>query len=331
MMRSVLLALALLGLLGGCAFGTGPDLEAGTVVEDFGSNPAGLTMYEYTPDNLPPEPAMVVSLHHCFQFADDYIEEAGWKPLADRYKFVLLMPQQSPFRDLNRCFGWFSAADSRGKGEVESIRQMVEKMIADHGIDRRRIFVTGLSSGAGMTLKLLAALPDVFAGGGAIGGVTFGCTSIILGALHCQVVGEFHDPKGWGDMVRAASPHRGPWPLVSIWHGDLDAIAATHNARESVEQWTNVHGTDGTPDRTETVEGHLRYVYNDASGRPVVEYWSLVDYGHSTPVDWARGCGNGRDGVGDFVSDVGLCSSFYMLKFWGLVPETEMLTSLPGG
>jgi len=325
----IALVLVIVGLLGGCALGTGPDQKVGMPEASFGSNPGDLRMYRYVPEGVPAAPAMVVSLHHCFQYADDYIEEAGWKPLADRYKFVLLMPEQNPLNDLSRCFSWY--AKEGGRGEVESIRQMVEKMIAEYGVDARRVFVTGLSSGGSLTLRLLATYPDLFAGGGALGSVTFGCTSIALGVFPCQFVGESHDPQEWGDMVRAASSYRGPWPLVSIWHGDGDTLAAPHNAVASVEQWTNVHGTDAVPDRVETGEGYVHRVYDDATGRPVVEYWELLDYGHSTPVDFARGCGNGRDGLGDFVSDIGLCSSFEMLKFWGLVPDNEMLTSLPAG
>jgi len=328
-MRLSLLGLVVLGLLGGCALGTDPDHEVGIPDASFGSNPGNLRMYKYLPEELPPSPAMVVSLHHCFQFANDYVEEAGWRPLADRYKFVLLMPEQNPLNDLNRCFNWYTKHG--GQGEAESIRQMVEKMIADHEIDRRRIFVTGLSSGGSMALRILALYPDLFAGGGALGSVTFGCTSIALGVFPCQLFGESREPREWGDMVRAASAHRGPWPLVSIWHGDSDSIATSENALSSVQQWTDVHGTDAAPDRIESGEGYIRRVYNDPGGHPAVEYWELLDYGHSTPVDFARGCGNGRDGVGDFVSDIGLCSSFEMLKFWGIVPEGEMLTSLPAG
>jgi poly(hydroxyalkanoate) depolymerase family esterase len=328
-MRLTLLGLAMVALLSGCAIGTGPDLEAGVAQESFGSNPGELGMYKYIPDQLPPSPAMVVSLHHCFQHANDYIEEVGWKPLADRYKFVLLMPEQSGSNDLSLCFSWY--AGKGGQGEVESIHQMVEKMVADYGIDRRRIFITGLSSGGSMTLRMLALYPDVFAGGGAIGAVTFGCTSIALGVFPCQWFGESHEPQEWGDMVREASAHHGSWPIVSIWHGDVDKIAVPHNARSSVEQWTNVHGTDATPDKVETTDKYVHYVYDDAGGRPVVEYWVLTSYGHSVPIDAARGCGIGRDGVGDFVADIGLCSSFEMLKFWGLVPQTETLSSLGPG
>ena len=41
----------------------------------------------------------------------------------------------------------------------------------DQDIDRRRIFVTGLSAGGAMTLAMLATYPDVFAAGAVIAGL----------------------------------------------------------------------------------------------------------------------------------------------------------------
>ena len=55
-----------------------------------------------------------------------------------------------------------------------SIRNMVEKMTVDHGIDRRRVFVTGLSAGGAMTSVMLATYPDAFAAGAIIAGLPYG-------------------------------------------------------------------------------------------------------------------------------------------------------------
>jgi len=74
------------------------------------------------------------------------------------------MPEQSRRNNLSRSFNWFQRNDTqRGEGEAHSIAQMVEQMVHDHDIDRRRIFVTGLSAGGAMTLAMLATYPDVFA------------------------------------------------------------------------------------------------------------------------------------------------------------------------
>ncbi len=119
-----------------------------TEVTGFGSNPGALRMFKYVPTRLEAAPGLVVVLHGCTQTAAGYDHGAGWSTLADRYGFALLLPEQQKANNPNTCFNWFQPADTtRDSGEALSIRQMVETMIVDHGIDRGRVFVTGLSAG----------------------------------------------------------------------------------------------------------------------------------------------------------------------------------------
>src|SRR5229473_7913050 len=114
-------------------------------------------MLTYLPNNLSPRPALLVVLHGSMQSAANYDRGAGWSTLADRYGFALLMPEQSGRNNLNRSFNWFQRNDTqRGEGEAHSIVQMVEQIVRDHDIDRRRIFVTGLSAGGAMTLARIS-------------------------------------------------------------------------------------------------------------------------------------------------------------------------------
>ena len=79
---------------------------------------------------------MVVVLHGCGQTAAGYDLGAGWSTLAKRYGFALLMPEQQPSNNANGCFNWFNPEDTaRDSGEACSIRQMIARMVGDHGID----------------------------------------------------------------------------------------------------------------------------------------------------------------------------------------------------
>jgi poly(hydroxyalkanoate) depolymerase family esterase len=329
--RAALLAL-LAALLSSCMLGTDPRIDVTTRVNDFGTNPAHLRMFEYLPADLPANPPLVVVLHHCFQVAADYVQEAGWQKLADRYKFVILMPEEVPFNDLNRCWRWWSDDALRGKGEPESIRQMIEKSIAMHDIDRKRVYITGLSSGGSMTLVMMATYPELFAGGGSVGAVPFRCADTMIDVPDCMAIGGFHSPQGWGDLVREAGPkdYAGPWPTLSYWHGDGDVISTAGNGDAIVEQWTNVHGADAQHELQDKIDGYPHYVYEDGQGQPVVEFFRIVGMGHSVPVDPKRGCGDDRDGVGDWVTDRNICSSFWMAKFWGLTGGDDEATAEAG-
>src|SRR3954470_12789697 len=185
-------------------------------VKDFGSNPGNLRMFAYTPAGLPNSAALVVVLHGCTQTAIGFDHGAGWSTFADRFRFALLFPEQQPSNNLGRCFNWFQLEDStRDHGEALSIRQMIEHSIRTHGIDRRRVFVTGLSAGGAMTSVMLATYPELFAGGAIIAGLPYGVASNVREALN----GMFQSPRRpathLGDLVRRASNHKGRWPKIS--------------------------------------------------------------------------------------------------------------------
>src|SRR5438105_13904235 len=128
-----------------------------------GSNPGRLRMPTYLPANLPDAPALVVVLHGGLQTAAAYDLGAGWSTLADRYGLALLMPEQQRSNNALSCFNWFQPGDiERGRGETLSIRQLVEQMTLDHGIDPSLVFMTVLSSGGAMTAVMLATYPDIF-------------------------------------------------------------------------------------------------------------------------------------------------------------------------
>jgi poly(hydroxyalkanoate) depolymerase family esterase len=291
---------------------------AQTEVTGFGSNPGNLRMFKYVPAGLPSGAPLVVALHGCAQSAASYDAETGWQLLADRWHFALLLPQQQSANNSSSCFNWFESGDTtRGQGEALSIRQMVDRMIADHASASGRVYATGLSAGGAMTAVLLATYPDVFAGGAVLSGLPYRCATSQTSAFSCMNPGTDLTPAQWGDKVRAASSWSGPWPIVSIWHGDADYTVRPANQTELLQQWTNVHGIDQTADVADTVAGYPHKVYKDSSGTPRVETYAITGMGHGTPVDPGSGetqCGT----AGAYILDVNICSSYYIARFWGL-------------
>ncbi|UVF20905.1 PHB depolymerase family esterase [Microvirga terrae] len=289
----------------------------------FGSNPGNLRMLTYVPDYTPASPALVVVLHGCTQTAAGYDHGSGWSALADRYGFILLYAEQQDANNPKRCFNWFQAGDiERDRGEALSIRQMVEHAVRQHGVDRGRIFVTGLSAGGAMTSTMLAAYPDVFAGGAIIAGLPYRCATSVPEAFECMFQGQTRSATEWGDLVRGASSHRGPWPKVSVWHGSADATVKPMNAGEIIKQWTNVHGVPPAPGRSDTVDGYPRRAWTDAAGNEVVEEYVITGMAHGTPL--AVGTDeNSYGAAGPFLLDVGISSSYRIAAFWGLTEPSE--------
>lgn len=314
-------ALGLLAATLSTAAGAQPAAAAAGLqqVTGFGSNPGNLQMYAYTPAGLPANAPLVVALHGCTQTADAYYTNSGWPKFADTWGFSVVFPQTTSANNALSCFGWFDPAeDTRGKGEAASIVQMVEYAKQHYGSDGRRVYVTGLSAGGGMTADLLAAYPDVFAGGSVASGLPAQCATSQAAASGCQTGPQKLTPAQWGDKVRAAHPgYSGPWPRVAIWQGTSDYTVYPANATALRDQWTDVWGIGQTPSSTDTLPGNTtRSVYNDASGNPAVETYSVSGMGHGLPV--SPGSGGQQCGTTAAYFLSAICSTYYTGVFWGL-------------
>lgn len=303
------------------ASGSNPASTRLKEIHSFGSNPGNLRMFRYVPPRLARHPALVVVLHGCTQTAASYDHGAGWSTLADRYGFVLVFPEQQRSNNPNGCFNWFLPGDiERDHGEALSIRQMVAHTTAEIGVDQRRVFVTGLSAGGAMTSVMLACYPDVFAGGAIIAGLPYRAATNVQQAFESMFQSPVRSADEWGDLVRRASPHRGPWPRTSVWHGNADTTVIPANVREILKQWTNVHAVPLGPSYEATVDGYPRAVWVNGSGEELIESYTIPQMVHGTPL--ATGEAEGRCGTaGPFFLDVGISSSYHIAHFFGLTQD----------
>jgi len=284
----------------------------------FGANPGNLRMFSFLPESLQSSPALVVVLHGCAQSAAGYDLGAGWSTLAKHCGFALLMPEQQPSNNVNRCFNWFNPQDSkRGRGEASSIRQMIARMVRDHKIDKHRIFVTGLSAGGAMTSVMLASYPETFAAGAIIAGLPYGVATNPREAAKRMFQSPARPASELGDLVRNASKHHGPWPKVSVWHGGADRTIDPANADEIVKQWLDVHQLRSAPMSEGTVDGYPHQIWWNADRETVVESYTITNMAHGTPLGTAE---NGkRYGMqGAFLIEAGISSSYHIAKFFGL-------------
>jgi poly(hydroxyalkanoate) depolymerase family esterase len=305
--------------------GRGANSTRLTETTGFGSNPGDLKMFSYLPGDqrarqkLP----LVVVLHGCTQTAAGYDTGAGWSTLAARYGFALLMPEQKPSNNANVCFNWFNPEDiARGSGEALSIRQMIARMVRDHGVDGKRIFITGLSAGGAMTSVMLATYPEAFAGGAIIAGLPYGIASNVQQALNAMFQSPSRPARELGDLVRNASKHKGPWPKLSVWHGSADKTVNPANATEIVKQWLDLHGLPMAPMAQSVVDGYPRAVWWNADGKTLVESYTITDMAHGTPVGVASN--DERYGAqGAFMIEAGISSSYHIASFFGLTDQVQ--------
>lgn len=292
-------------------------------ITSFGADPGNLRALTYVPDSFREGGALVVVLHGCTQHAGGYDRGSGWSELADRHGFALLYPEQRRANNPNLCFNWYAPADARrGKGEARSIAEMVKATVEAEGIDRARVFVTGLSAGGAMTAVMLATYPELFAGGAIIAGLPFATADTLPDALE-----RMRGSGGPGEarlvaLAAGAAPQVARPPTLSVWHGSGDHVVAPWNGERIVAQWRGLHGVERQPTRTDTIDGHRRRTWADADGRAVIEHYEVAGLGHGVPL-----VTRGADGVGQagpHMFEAGICSTRHIAHFWGLLGDNRV-------
>jgi poly(3-hydroxybutyrate) depolymerase len=195
-------------------------------------------------------------------------------------------------------------------------------MVRDHGIDKHRIFVTGLSAGGAMTSVMLATYPEVFAAGAVIAGLPYGVASNVREALNGMLQSASRPAAELGDLVRDASGHKGPWPKLSVWHGSADRMVNPANANEIVKQWLDVHHLPAAPMSEGTVDGYPHQVWWNADGETIVESYTITNMAHGTPLGIADN--DERYGAeGAFLIEAGISSSYHIASFFGLTERVS--------
>src|ERR1700761_3715512 len=145
-------------------------------VKHFGRNKGHLKMYVHAPSNIDktkPAP-MVVMLHGCLQCAGSAASQSGWNKLADQYGFYVLYPQQRIINNPEKCFKWYRRRHiNKNRGENASILKMIDNMKANYAIDATKVYITGLSAGAAMSVVMMADYPDIFNSGAIFAGAPY--------------------------------------------------------------------------------------------------------------------------------------------------------------
>jgi len=183
---------------------------------------------------------LVVMLHGCKQNIDDFAQGTGMNLLADRNDYAVLYPEQSKHAQAHRCWRWYDEAPGAGANEAASIAALVRAIVAEHRLDASRVYVAGLSAGAGMAMLLAIRYPALFAAIGLHSGVTFGeaCTAATaVGVMHR---GARRDPV---ELIRNALDGAVyPGMPALIVHGDSDDVVAQVNGDQLEMQCLQLNG-----------------------------------------------------------------------------------------
>ena len=273
--------------------------------------------------HVPPHPpdadrALVVYLHGCVQTAAQAEAATGFSKLADERGFYVLYPQQNvtpgtsaPMVDGNGigCWNWFLPDNQeRDKGEPAVIAALTRKVVADHDIDPRRVYVNGISAGADMAVILAATYPDLFAAVGAVQGCPFKTCTDATGRLAYDAMGPraravpMFAVQGTADTLNNVAMGQAlvdSWVGLADWVDNGAADGTVSHMPSTVEHryfdqtpapgsgdacvrnqnWPCPGGVVGFQGSYPT--SVLRYL--DSTGCPVVESWLVHGMEHAQP------------------------------------------------
>ncbi len=288
----------------------GARAAAGEFLTRSFTNQAGTRAYKlYVPAihsaGGPEELPLVVMLHGCSQTPDDFAAGTRMNALAQRHGFLVAWPAQAASANKQGCWSWYSGDhQAREQGEPAILAGIASEVMSNHRVDRRRIFVAGMSAGGAMAVILGATYPELFAAVGVHSGLPYGAAHDLVSALAAMKGGK-------------APPSSLGVPAV-VFHGDRDATVNVRNGAAIVEQ--ALRGGAAAPGLREAHEAgrspdgrvYNRAVHADASGRAVVEHWVLSGAGHA----WSGGSSSGS-----FTDAKGPDASAEMIRFFLLQPR----------
>ena len=205
---------------------------------------------------------LLVLIHGCRQSPEDVAAGTRIARLADDHGFLVLLPRQNPHANVWGCWNWFDSATARGWGEAAIVAAQIRAVRRRYRVDKKRVFVAGMSSGGALAAVLGIWRPDLVAGAFVHSGVACAAASSAYAAINVLRNGADADILAVARAARdEAEPGALPVPLF-VLHGGRDDAVAPVNGAQLVRQYLtlNAHPAAGAgaadtlppPDHTDT-------------------------------------------------------------------------------
>ena len=246
---------------------------------------------------IPPEPApaargpmpLLVMLHGCKQTIDQLAMGTRMNLLADKNGYAVVYPEQSKHAHAHRCWHWYDDRETAGLGEARAVVSLVDSLIAHHGIDPERVYLAGISAGAGLVSLLALHYPDRFAAVALHSAPALGEAHSGMTAMDVMRRGARRDPIALVDAMVQNEIYPG-MPAIIV-HGEADRVVAPKNAEQlglaflRLNGFIDAEGVWMTGSTREVSEGGAE-IHNYLIGsRRVVTVCRIAGLGHA----WAGG------------------------------------------
>ena len=279
---------------------------------------AGVKYWLYVPKSAGLSNAFMLNLHGCQQQAVDLQRFGNWKDAAEKYRMLVAIPEVPDggvgIGDIKLgCWDTYGKDQGNFKKHSPKLIALTQALIANTKlrIDRSRIFVSGLSSGATQSLVLGCLRPDIFSGVGVNSATAAG--SEVIEALSTPSI----TPAEIKSFCFSLAGNRAPAfarQKISFLHGDLDFIVNPDHVVYNTSAFTYLYKTPTRKPLNRSVllgpnrhvEGHIYY---DSKGRERISLIFNTGLGHN----WASG--SYYDNGGNFINSNSINYPDYLVQF----------------
>jgi poly(hydroxyalkanoate) depolymerase family esterase len=186
---------------------------------------------------------LVVMLHGCKQSIDQFAEGTRMNLLADRHRFAVVYPEQSEQAHAHGCWHWYDARDHAGGGEADAVVSLVDALLDEYGFDESRVYVAGMSAGAGLATLLAMRAPSRFAAVALHSGPVFGEAHSGITALDVMRRGARQEPEAL--IASHVDLQTYPGMPAIVLQGDDDRVVAPVNGEQLVAQFVRLNRLPG--------------------------------------------------------------------------------------
>jgi poly(3-hydroxybutyrate) depolymerase len=285
-------------------------------------NGGNLTGFYYWPASQPVKNgmrALVLVLHGCVQTASgDVINDSSdggfnWKAMADQYGAVILAPNATGNVYSNHCWDYANTSPSRTAGHHGILLDLINRFVTNsqYAIDPNQVYVTGLSSGGGMTMALGCLAPDIFSGIGINAGPAVGTPTSAISYVPSGV-----DANSTASVCKQyAGTHASSFStqITSAVWGTQDYTVTQSYGPMDTAAMRIVYGGTYTKGSNFTVSGAsgngTGTPYTDSNGHLRTTEISVSGMGHA----WPAGPGGQNT---NFVDNTRINYPVYVMDFW---------------
>ena len=237
---------------------------------------------------------LMFNFHGYGDNAENYMEYADMRPMADEDGFLLVYPQGSLDNDGAPFWNVEGPSTTKTVDDIGFVEAMMDAMIENYAVDESRIYACGFSNGGFITFDLACRINERLAAVASVASTMMGDSYDECTLDHPTPVILIHGTSDFVVPLDGYLPYLLPIDTVNSFWADANNTDASPVIIEVVDS----ENTDGSPVNI------FEWANGDACS--IVRYYQVVDGGHDWPGGWGASLIDAEQEIWDFCSQFDL-------------------------